>query len=72
MISVIVPVYNTGKTLNKCLKSVVNQTYKDFEIILVNDCSTDQKTISLISEWVKKDSRIRLIDNSINGSACSP
>lgn len=66
MISVIVPVYNTGKTLNKCLKSVVNQTYKDFEIILVNDCSTDKKTILLISEWVKKDSRIRLIDKNIN------
>ncbi len=66
MISVIIPVYNTGKKLNKCLKSVVEQTYKDFEIILVNDCSTDKKTILLISEWIKKDSRIRLIDKSIN------
>lgn len=66
MISVIVPVYNTGNTLNKCLKSVVNQTYKDVEIIIVNDCSTDKKTILLISEWVKKDSRIRLIDKRIN------
>ena len=66
MISVIIPVYNTGKKINKCLKSVVNQTYKDVEIILVNDCSTDKKTILLISEWVKKDSRIRVIDKSIN------
>lgn len=66
MISVIVPVYNTGKTLNKCLKSIVNQTYKDFEIILVNDCSTDKKTKQLISDWVKSDSRIVLIDKIVN------
>ena len=40
-ISIIVPVYNAEKTLEKCIKSLVNQTYKNIEIILVNDGSTD-------------------------------
>lgn len=40
-ISVIVPIYNASKFLDKCLKSLINQTYKDLEIILINDGSTD-------------------------------
>lgn len=66
MISVIIPVFNTGKALNKCINSVVNQTYNDIEIILVNDHSTDAITNSLIHEWVQKDPRIRLIDKEEN------
>ncbi len=66
MISVIIPVYNTGKKLNKCLKSVVNQTYNDIEILLVDDHSTDEITKRLIHEWVKKDPRIKLICKNIN------
>lgn len=66
MISVIVPVFNTGKALNKCLNSIVNQTYNDIEIILVNDHSTDKLTNSLIYEWVKREPRIRLIDKGVN------
>ena len=41
VLSIIVPVYNTGKYIKKCLDSLVNQTLKNFEIIIVNDCSTD-------------------------------
>ena len=41
MISVIVPVYNSEKYLNECIASICNQSYKDFEIIIVNDCSSD-------------------------------
>ena len=66
MISVIIPVFNTGKALNKCINSVVNQTYSDIEIILVNDHSTDAITNSLIYEWVQKEPRIRLIDKEVN------
>ena len=41
MISVIVPIYNVEKYLSKCIESIINQTYKDLEIILVDDGSTD-------------------------------
>ena len=41
MISIIVPIYNVEKYLNRCLESLVNQTYQDLEILLVNDGSTD-------------------------------
>ena len=50
--SFIVPVYYTEKYLKKCLDSLVNQTYKDFEIIVVNDGSTD-KSSSIISKYQK-------------------
>ena len=40
-ISVIIPVYNCEKYLNKCLESIVNQSIEEFEIICINDCSTD-------------------------------
>lgn len=66
MISVIIPVFNTGKALNKCINSVVSQTYKDIEVILVNDHSTDDITNSLIHEWVIKEPRIRLLDKEVN------
>ena len=42
MISIIVPVYNSEKYIDKCLDSILNQTYKDLEIVLVNDGSNDQ------------------------------
>ena len=51
--SFIVPVYNTEKYLKICLDSLVNQTYKDFEIIVVNDGSTD-KSSNIISKYQKK------------------
>ena len=40
-ISVIIPIYNTEQYLKQCLNSIVNQTFKDIEIICINDCSTD-------------------------------
>lgn len=66
MISIIIPVYNTGRILNKCLRSVCNQTCKDIEIIIVNDHSSKRKTNQIISKWVIKDPRIRLIDKDVN------
>ena len=67
LISVIVPVYNVENYLNKCVDSIVNQTYKNLEIILVDDGSTD-KCPEICDEWAKKDSRIRVIHKE-NGGA---
>ena len=60
LISVIIPVYNGEKHLFECLESVVNQTYNNLEIIVVNDGSTDD-TEGIIDGYIKKDSRIKKI-----------
>ena len=64
--SFIVPVYNTEKYLKKCLDSLVNQTYKDFEIIVVNDGSTD-KSSNIILKYQKKYKNIIVIDKENEG-----
>lgn len=66
MVSVIIPVYNTGKLLDKCLKSLLEQTYAEWECILVDDCSTDQTTLDLLQKWRKKEPRIHLVQNENN------
>lgn len=65
-ISVIIPVYNVEKYLPRCLDSVINQTYRNLEIICVNDCSTDN-SLDVIKEYEKKDERIKLIIRKQNG-----
>lgn len=60
-VSIIIPIYNSEKYLNKCLDSVCNQTLKDIEIICVNDCSPDN-SLTVLQEYAKNDSRIKLID----------
>ncbi len=65
-ISVIIPIYNVEKYLEKCLESVINQTYKDLEIICVDDCSPDNSN-KIVQEYLKKDSRIKLIQREKNG-----
>ena len=55
-ISIIVPVYNTGAKLKKCLDSLVNQTVKDIEIIIINDGSTDNSE-EVIKEYIKNNSK---------------
>ena len=64
--SFIVPVYNTEKYLKKCLDSLVNQTYKDFEIIVINDGSTDD-SIKIINSYIKKYKNIILVDQKNGG-----
>lgn len=64
-ISVVVPVYNTAKYLNKCLDSLTAQTLSDIEIICVNDCSTDD-SLKILKEYEAKDARIKLIDFAEN------
>lgn len=63
--SIIIPVYNTDiDLLDICIKSILEQPYKNYEIILVNDCSTNKKTISYIKKL--KNNKIKKIDNEKN------
>lgn len=66
MISVIVPVYNVERYLDRCLTSISAQSYRNLEILLINDGSTD-KSGSICKEWEKKDSRIRLFQQENRG-----
>lgn len=67
-VSVIVPVYNVEKYLDKCVQSITNQTYKDIEIILVDDGSKDTSG-ALCDQWAKKDDRIKVIHKENGGIA---
>ena len=67
-ISIIIPVYNTGPFLRKCLDSVLAQTFEDMEIICVNDGSTDD-SLSILREYTAKDKRLVIIDKSNGGVA---
>lgn len=64
-ISVIVPVYGTEKYLKQCIDSIVNQTYSNLEIIIVNDCTLDNSQ-AIIDGYVRSDSRVKSITNSKN------
>ncbi|MCI9663883.1 MAG: glycosyltransferase family 2 protein [Lachnospiraceae bacterium] len=65
LISVIIPIYNTEKYLEKCLDSILNQTYINIEVILVNDGSTDGSQI-IINKYAHQDQRIRVIHLNSN------
>ncbi len=64
-ISVIIPVYNFEKYLESCLDSVINQSFKNIEIICVNDCSTDN-SLSILKRYADKDDRIIIVDKKEN------
>ncbi len=61
-VTVITPVYNMGHFLADCIESVLAQTYRNFEYIIINNCSTD-RTLAIAQEYTKKDSRIRVHNN---------
>ncbi len=64
-VSVIVPVYNTYRYLKRCLNSLVNQTLNDIEIIVINDCSTDESK-KVLDEYEKKYNNILVFHNKTN------
>ncbi|EFU6187225.1 beta-1,3 galactosyltransferase, partial [Campylobacter jejuni] len=64
-ISIILPTYNVEKYIARALESCINQTFKDIEIIVVDDCGND-KSIDIAKEYVSKDDRIKIIHNEEN------
>lgn len=73
MVSIIMPCYNSGKYILKAVESVVNQTYTNWELIIVNDCSDDDTNI-ILEKYINdnNENRIKIINNSKNmGAAAS-
>ena len=68
MISVIIPVYNVEKYLSQCLESVIHQTYRDLEIIVIDDGSTDNGP-RICDEFAERDNRIKVIHQKNGGAA---
>ena len=64
-VSVIIPIYNVEEYLPKCLNSIINQTYKDLEIICVNDCSPDNSA-KILEEYAGNDKRIKIVNRKNN------
>ena len=68
MVSIIIPVYNGEKYLQRCFNTIQNQTYNDFEVIIVDDGSTD-RTGNICDNMSKVDSRFRVIHKHNEGVA---
>ncbi|WP_069592872.1 glycosyltransferase family 2 protein [Methanosphaera sp. WGK6] len=67
-ISVIIPVYNVEMYLESCLNTIINQTFKDIEIICINDGSTDN-SLNILNDFSKNDKRIQVISQENQGHA---
>lgn len=65
LVSVIIPCYNAEKYVESAIRSIMNQTYKNLEIIITDDCSTDD-TLEILQKLAKEDSRIKLYKNETN------
>jgi len=65
LVSIILPVYNGEKFIRQSIESIINQTYKNWELIIVDDCSTDS-TFEIIKEYESKDSRISFVRHEKN------
>lgn len=68
VISIIIPAFNTAKYLDKCVGSVCGQTFRDIEIIIINDGSTDDTPV-ICNKWAEKDERIKVFHTPNNGVA---
>ena len=64
-VSIVTPVYNGGKFLDECIKSVLAQTYANWEYVIVNNCSTDN-TAEIAAGYEARDSRIKLVNNPVH------
>ena len=69
-ISIIIPVYNTEKYIKECIESIIKQTYKNIEIIIVNDGSTDN-SVNIIKDYQKKYKRIKVINQKNKGPSAA-
>jgi len=69
-ISIIIPSYNAEFYIDKCIKSIINQTFTDFEVVVIDDGSTDN-SLELWNKYVKLDSRIRVFHQENRGQAVS-
>lgn len=67
-LSIIVPVYNAEKYLNRCVDSILNQTFADFELLLIDDGSTD-KSGQICDEYAENDSRVKVTHSANQGAA---
>jgi glycosyltransferase involved in cell wall biosynthesis len=67
-ISVIVPIFNTEKYLERCIESILSQTYSDFEVILVDDGSTDS-SLEIAERYAKADTRVKVLHKENGGSS---
>lgn len=66
MISIIIPVYNIETYIETCIRSIISQSYRDLEIIIINDGSTDN-SLNIIQQYAKIDSRIKIISKKNEG-----
>lgn len=66
IISIIIPVYNAEKTLSRCVNSILNQTFQDWELLLIDDGSTDRSG-ELCDEYASKDQRIKVFHKTNGG-----
>ena len=68
IVSIVVPVFNAQKYIKECIESIINQTYKDIQVIIVDDGSTDN-SLKICEELKKKDNRIHIIEQHNSGTA---
>jgi glycosyltransferase involved in cell wall biosynthesis len=64
-VTIVLPVYNGEKFISKAINSIINQTYSNWELIIVNDCSTDN-SLEICKKYAQKDNRIRIYSNKVN------
>ena len=66
MVSIIIPAYNAEKYIEQCIDSIISQTYKNIEVIIVNDGSTDN-TLAICEKYAKEDKRIKIVKKKNEG-----